>query len=987
MRMIAILPCLVLALAAPVPDARGQSATPEDSEFIINLRDTDLRVLAEQVSDITGRSLVLDPAVSGTVTVISGEALDADGVWRLFQTVLRSQGFATVRAGGLWRGAPVSAIVQGGAALDQAGVAAGGDFVTRLVPLATLAAETAATALRPNLAQFGTIQPIARPNALLVTDTAENVDRIQRLAALLDRGETGGSTVTIPLQFGKAEAVVAAVAGVVGVDAATGNAPQITADARTNTVLVRADEAALADIRRLVAQLDQPATVAAAASSLTTIALMEADAVSVAAAITGVVANDAALAAGTAPQVTADPRSNTLLVRADPAALSEIRALVLQLDRPGASGGRSLTTIPLREADAVSVAAAITAVVAGDPASAAPGASAPQVAADPRSNTLLVRANPAALAEIRTLVAQLDRPGETRAEGLTTVPLYEADAASVAAALREVFDGPGALPGAEGTLAAPAGGPRIAFDTRTNSLLVRADPVTTAEVQRLARELDRRTRVDVSTIPLQFAEALIVAEAVRGVIGDTQSGRPDAPRLSVDPRSNTLLVRADPDATARIRAIARDLDQPGAAAVVPVTRVVRLRHADSEAITEILRGIVGQDGPTRNPVANALRPDPGERITPLTLAADSRPVDGAQDLPRVGIAEGGMQDTAPGAAPAPRSPDSEVTIQSAPEINAVVLRGAPDAVARMEGLVAQLDLRRPQVLIEAAIVEITGDAAEQLGVQFGFGDGAIDAAIATSSFATSGVALSNVLSVLGVPQAALLGQGLTVGLGFEDGFGILLQALATSSKANLLSTPSLTTLDNQTAEIVVGQEVPFRTGSFTIGGNAADPFTTIDREDVGITLRVAPRVHEGDVVRLDVEQEVSSLVNANVQGAADLITNRRSIETTVLADNREVIVLGGLITDDRISTESKIPVLGDLPVAGRLFRSDSENRTKRTLFVFLRPTILRTPVDAGRISETSYGRLRAAEFAPIAEGSMILNPARRALPLEIGGLY
>jgi len=996
MRVIAILALLLAGLSLPVTDARAQS-DPPGSEFVINLRDTELRIFAEQVSDITGRTLVLDPSVQGTVTVISGESLDADGVWRLFQTVLRSQGFATMRAGTLWRVAPVAAIVQGGATLDQSGQAAGSDFVTRLIPLATLQAEAAAAALRPTLAQFGTIQPIAQPNAIIVTDSADNVDRIQSLAALLDREErvepdvASSSSVTIPLQFGQAETIAASIQGIVATEATAtaGTAPRITADARSNTLLVRADPAALEEIRGLVAQLDRPGV--STERSLTTIALLEADAVSVAAAIVGVVSNEAAIAAGTAPQVSADPRSNTLLVRADPTTLAEIRALVLQLDRPGTVTTDSLTTITLREADAVSVAAAISSVIAGagagDPATA--GTSVPQVSADARSNTLLVRANPTALAEIRALAAQLDQPGVIRDESLTTVALFEADAAGVAAALREIFGAAGAVAatGEGATLpgAAP-GAPRIASDPRTNSLLVRADPVTTAEVVRLARQLDQRTSVGVTTIPLQFAEALVVAEAVRGVVDDAQTaGRTDAPRLSVDPRSNTLLVRATPEMTQRIRAIAADLDQPGAAAVVPVTRVVRLRHADAEVITEILRGIVGQEQATENPVANALRPDPGERITPLTLAVDRPGEDGG--ISPVPALNG--QNGQPGQAPdAPaRNPDSEVAIQSAPEINAVVLRGPPDAVARMEGLISQLDQRRPQVLIEAAIVEITGDAAEQLGIQFGAGQGAFDGAIATSSFGTAGVALSNVLGVLGVPQAALLGQGLTVGLGFEDGFGILLQALATSSKANLLSTPSLTTLDNQTAEIVVGQEVPFRTGSFTIGGNAADPFTTIDREDVGITLRVSPRVNAGDVVRLDVEQEVSSLVNANVQGAADLVTNRRSIETTVLADNREIIVLGGLITDDRISTESKIPVLGDIPVAGRLFRADAENRTKRTLFVFLRPTILRNPVDAARVSETSYGRLRAAEFAPIAEGSMILDPTRSALPLEIGGLY
>jgi general secretion pathway protein D len=201
-----------------------------------------------------------------------------------------------------------------------------------------------------------------------------------------------------------------------------------------------------------------------------------------------------------------------------------------------------------------------------------------------------------------------------------------------------------------------------------------------------------------------------------------------------------------------------------------------------------------------------------------------------------------------------------------------------------------------------------------------------------TSFSNVGVSLRQILLALGAPGAvALAPEGASAVIRGGDDFSVLIQALNSSTRANLLSTPSITTLDNQPAEIIVGQNVPFRTGIFTTEGNSTNPFTTIQREDVGITLRVIPRIHDGDVIRLDVAQEVSSLVNANLAGAADLITNRRSIETTVLADNGQTIVLGGLISDDRLSSNSQVPLLGDIPVLGRAFRSNRESVTRKTL--------------------------------------------------------
>jgi general secretion pathway protein D len=331
----------------------------------------------------------------------------------------------------------------------------------------------------------------------------------------------------------------------------------------------------------------------------------------------------------------------------------------------------------------------------------------------------------------------------------------------------------------------------------------------------------------------------------------------------------------------------------------------------------------------------------------------------------------------------------ELAVEPSPELNAIVVRGTPSAIRQIESLITQLDVRRPQVMIEAAIVEINGDLSEQLGVQLGTG-AAADGVTNTvgTSFSNLGLSLGQILAAVGSPAAAgLSNDGLTADLGKSGSFRILIQALAQSTRANLLSTPSITTLDNEPAEIVVGQNVPFITGSYTSTlGSTATPFTTVERADVGITLRIVPRVHEGDTVRLEVSQEASSIAPA-VSGAVDIVTNRRSIQTTVLADDGQTIVLGGLISDDRTRSNSQVPILGSIPVLGNLFKSRIETKNRQTLFVFLKPTILRDPADVSAAAAAKYERVRNAEKDLKDQPSLLLEPPGAHLPIEIKGIY
>jgi general secretion pathway protein D len=234
------------------------------------------------------------------------------------------------------------------------------------------------------------------------------------------------------------------------------------------------------------------------------------------------------------------------------------------------------------------------------------------------------------------------------------------------------------------------------------------------------------------------------------------------------------------------------------------------------------------------------------------------------------------------------------------------------------------------------------------------------------NFGNTGLSIGSVLqaaqdqrSNIDNPILNSLPDGAIIGLG-TDSFGVLITALSANTKSNLLSTPSLLTLDNQKAEILVGQNVPFQTGSFTTSASGADnPFTTIERQDIGVTLKVTPHINEGASLRLEIEQEISSIA-PTTQGvnAVDLITNKRSIKSTILAEDGQVIVLGGLIQDDVTQTVSKVPLLGDIPLLGRLFRSTKDTRIKRNLMVFLRPTVIRDAAGLAALSGRKYSDIR-----------------------------
>jgi general secretion pathway protein D len=464
-------------------------------------------------------------------------------------------------------------------------------------------------------------------------------------------------------------------------------------------------------------------------------------------------------------------------------------------------------------------------------------------------------------------------------------------------------------------------------------------------------------------------------------------------RVAADGRSNTVIIRGTPAAVAEARKIATSLDQPGGA--TPITRMFRLNYADAETVTEVLRGVLGQGASADNPVARSLSDsssNPFARLSAQSQGISSLTGGGAATGGSPGATGSNASPTQPqmtnSPAPTPQgfvTPD--LTVQPAPELNAVVVRGTPAAIASIETLITDLDVRRPQVLIEAAIAEITGDDAEALGVQLGTSGAVLGQGGAGTSFDQAGTSLGTILKALGVPAGSLLSTGFTGNIKIGDDFSILVQALGTSTRANLLSTPQITVLDNVAGEFVSGQNVPFITGSILTSSTNVNPYTTIERKDVGITLRVLPRINAGDTIRLQVNQEASSIAAAQTQAASDLVTNRRAINTTVLADNGQTIVLGGLISDDYQDGRQQVPILGDIPIIGELFKSRREQHQKRTLFIFLKPTILRDGADAAAAAKDRYARLRADEIENTKRKSLLLAPPTPRLTVEIDGIY
>ena len=484
----------------------------------------------------------------------------------------------------------------------------------------------------------------------------------------------------------------------------------------------------------------------------------------------------------------------------------------------------------------------------------------------------------------------------------------------------------------------------------TNTLIITDHAGNIRRLMKIIAGVDRPDSDELEIIPLKHASASELVRILNSLnAGGSAKDASKKVKLAADDRTNSILVTGDRSSRLRIRATITYLDTPledGSGN----THVIYLKYAKAENLVKILTGLKEQ---------------------------------GAKS----GVTKGK-------AAPARATTGSVISqnaiIQADEETNALIITADPNTIKNLKAVIRQLDIRRAQVLVEAIIAEITTSNNKELGVGIAVDGtnrdgGSLPAGV--SNFAGVGELL---LSVASGTAPTALPAGLSFGLGNETSsgvrYGALLRALQTDTNTNILSTPNIVTLDNEEAELIVGQNLPFVTGSFTGTGstNPQNPFQTIERQDVGLTLKVTPQINEGDTVKLVLEQEVSSVIPGTVeQGIA---TRKRSIKTTVLVDDGGILILGGLISEEVSDTESKVPLLGDIPIIGFLFRTQNTTKTKANLMVFLRPSILRDSKDAAFVTNEKYNHLRGVESGAYnqEDGSFGLLPdaAPRLPPME-----
>ncbi|WP_396587280.1 type II secretion system secretin GspD [Bermanella sp. R86510] len=444
-----------------------------------------------------------------------------------------------------------------------------------------------------------------------------------------------------------------------------------------------------------------------------------------------------------------------------------------------------------------------------------------------------------------------------------------------------------------------------------NALIVTDHSSNVKRLERIIERLDGSGVSELEVIQLEEAWVGDVVQILTSLDPDKVSeggnsrevsGVAGRIRVVADERANRLIIQGEKSARSRIKELVATLDKPSKFS--GKASVIRLQHADAEELAELLKNLMSE-------------------------AVDEK-----------------------GKAQA----SGKASIHADTGLNALVVRAEPSLMSEIREVVNELDVRRAQVLIEAAIVEVTGQVDDRVGVQTALldQDSADTPAIATQ-FDNGGTSISELIASIATGQPSI-GSGLSLAGAGRDGdneFAFLVQALESVSNANLLSTPSIMTMDNHEAEIIVGQNVPFVTGSTSSTSNS-NPFTTIKREDIGTTLKVTPHVQDGKFVRLAVEQSTESVSTTAIEGQSDLITNKRSIQTQILAENGEIIMLGGLIRDAVQESESKIPFLGDIPIIGWLFRSTSESHVKQNLIVFIKPTVVLDKTTNQKILRRKY---------------------------------
>jgi len=522
------------------------------------------------------------------------------------------------------------------------------------------------------------------------------------------------------------------------------------------------------------------------------------------------------------------------------------------------------------------------------------------------------------------------------------VPVYNVPVRELAPILRQLND--------------QAGGGNVVSHDPSNVMMITGRAAVVNRLVEIIERVDRAGDEEVEIVKLRFASAsemVRIIDSINKSQGKTNTGAKSDPRVVADDRTNSVIVSGDIKARQRLINLIQRMDQE--LETSGNTRVMFLNYAKADDLVKVLQGVSA------------------------SIQAEEKS----------------------GSANSRTSSNRDVSIDAHEDSNALVITAEPDMMRSLEEVVRQLDIRRAQVQVEAIIVEVFESDGTTLGVQWvsesgggtQFSNGVIPVgslAVAvkeaeddtdTEAYVTDEGAVVEVTTTDEgdyTSLASLLGSanGLIAGI-IDNGWGAVVQAVSTDTNSNVLATPHLTTMDNEEAYFIVGQEIPIITGT-TTGSNNSNPFQTVDRQEVGIKLKVTPQINEGDAVQLLIEQEVSSVSGAT---SVDISINKREIKTTVIVDDGGTIVLGGLIDEDVQESVSKVPLLGDIPILGNLFKSTSTSKRKRNLMVFLKPTIVRDGATMNSISHRKYNYIRALQLKRQQEGiSLMPNAETPSMP-------
>jgi general secretion pathway protein D len=491
----------------------------------------------------------------------------------------------------------------------------------------------------------------------------------------------------------------------------------------------------------------------------------------------------------------------------------------------------------------------------------------------------------------------------------------------------------------------------LAAYTPTNVLVISDRASNISRIMQIIRRIDRPDNDEIDIVKLEHASATEIVRIVSAIQQQEQRDAggnilPGSAKLMADERTNSILITGDKASRTRVRGIIVQLDTPLQSG--GNTKVIFLKYAAAKDMVTIIKGVSEKTAEQQQGQPAGAHPSAGR---------------------------------------------AQIDIQADEANNALVITAPSSVIRELESIIRQLDIPRAQVLIEAIIAEVSTDLANELGSQLVVdgsddGKGPLGGIVFPQSFNLGALASQTTgAGALGNTSGMLLG----VGRQREDGtdFAFILKALKGDAATNILSTPTLVTLDNVEAEIVFGQNVPFVTGSFSntggggSGGGNVNPFQTIERQDVGLTLKVKPQINEGTAIKLQIEQEVSSITTSAVT-TSDVVTNKRSIKTEVLVEDGQIIVLGGLIEDQFIDTKQKVPVLGSIPILGHLFSFTKTQKIKRNLMVFIRPIILAGQNSADYVTSQKYSLLRARQLeANIDQRGLIKDSAARLPDIEV----